>query len=76
MSIADNAGFFATVYTESISRHDVILVCLTIDSGFTEYGSDSFIGGKIYNPNEFDRRVLAVRALEITKPHQKMRLKR
>jgi hypothetical protein len=65
MAIADAAGFPVAAHVESASPHEVKLVEVTIDSGFTEYAPDRIIGDKAYDSDGLDNCLLDERSIEM-----------
>jgi len=58
MAIADASGIPVAAHIESASPHEVKLVDVTIDSGFTKYAPDKLFGDKAYDSDGLDHRLL------------------
>ena len=70
MAIADTSGIPVALPVESASPHEITLVAVTIDSGFTEYAPDKIIGDKAYDSDGLDQRLFEERGIEMIAPHR------
>ena len=73
MAIADALGLPISVCIASASPHEVTLVEQTVDSTFLDHAPDRLIGGRAYDSDPLDERLLEERNVEMLAPHRSRR---